>query len=76
MLLHYGEGSTLVSDGVLPSAASVLIATSYQYARDTRNPALEQLALRALNVGLDEIEKEPFWYASQITTLMLVQLKK
>ena len=76
MLLRYGEGSTLVSDGVLPSAASVLIANTYHYARATRNQALEQQALRGLNVGLAELEKDPFWYGSQITALMLVQIKK
>jgi len=76
MLLRFGEGSTLVSDGVLPSAASVLISYTYRYAIDTNNHAFEQQALRALNVGHDEISKDPFWYATQITALMQVQAKK
>jgi len=74
MLLRYGAGSTLVSDGALPSAASVLIAQTYRYARDTDDRALEQRALRALNVGHAEISNDPFWYASQISALL--QLKK
>jgi uncharacterized protein YyaL (SSP411 family) len=76
MLLRYGAGSTLVSDSVMPSAASVLIDYTYRYARDTHNPAFEQQALRALNVGHDEISNDPFWYATQITALMQVQAKE
>jgi uncharacterized protein YyaL (SSP411 family) len=76
MLLRYGEGSTLVSDGVLPSAASVLIIYTYRFALDAHDSNLEQQALRAMNVGLDELEKEPFWYATQVTALMLAQTKK
>lgn len=74
MLLRYGGGSTLVSDGALPSAASVLIAQSYEFARATHNHDLERQALRALNVGHDEISQDPFWHATQISALL--QLKK
>ncbi|MBI1424706.1 MAG: DUF255 domain-containing protein [Gammaproteobacteria bacterium] len=73
MLLRYGAGSTLVSDGALPSAAGVLIASTYQFARATSNPALAKEALRALNVGHAEIEKEPFWHATQIAALLQVK---
>lgn len=76
MLLRYGEGSTLVNDSVLPSPSGVLIITSYRFARDTGQGALEQQALRALNVGVDELEQDPFWNATQITALRLVQTKK
>lgn len=74
MLLHYGEGSTLVSDGPMPSPASVLIAATYQFARKTENKELLQQALRALNVGHDEMGNDPFWYATQIEAL--AQIKK
>jgi uncharacterized protein YyaL (SSP411 family) len=73
MLLRYGAGSTLVSDGALPSAASVLIAQTYRYARATGDHALAQRALRALNVGHSEISNDPFWYASQISALLQVK---
>jgi uncharacterized protein YyaL (SSP411 family) len=73
MLLRYGAGSTVVSDGALPSAASVLIAETYRYARATANPVLEQQALRALNVGHAEIRNDPFWYATQISALLALK---
>lgn len=70
MLLRYGAGSTLISDSVLPSAASVLIAQTYRFARETDNPAMQHLAMRAMNVGHDEIRRDPFWYATQISALL------
>lgn len=73
MLLRYGAGTTLVSDGVLPSASSVLVAQTYRYARATGDRDLTRLALRALNVGHTEISQDPFWYASQIRALLLVK---
>ena len=76
MLLRYGEGSTLVSDGPLPSPASVLIASTYRFARATNNATLEQTPLQALNVGHEEIGNDPFWYASQIQAMRLVQTKE
>lgn len=76
MLLHYGEGTTLVSDGPLPSPASVLIASTYRFSRDTKNTSLQQQSLRALNVGHEEIGNDPFWYASQIHALALAQAKE
>lgn len=69
ILLKYGAGSTVVSDSALPSPASVLIATSYRYARLNHQRELQQQALRALNVGRDEIENDPFWYATQIMAM-------
>ena len=74
MLLRYGAGSTLVSDGALPSAASVLIAQTYRFARITDNHVFARQALRALNVGHAEIRNDPYWYATQISALL--QLKK
>jgi len=73
MLLRYGAGNTLVSDGALPSASAVLIAQTWRFARDTNNPAFEHQALRALNVGHDEIRDDPFWYATQISALLQVK---
>lgn len=73
MLLKYGTGQTLISDGAMPSAASVLIASTYRYADLTRQPALKLQALRALNVGRDEIENDPFWYATQIMAMQEIK---
>ncbi|MEJ2451878.1 MAG: DUF255 domain-containing protein [Gammaproteobacteria bacterium] len=69
MLLKYGTGNTLISDSALPSSASVLIASTYRYARLTQQRKLQRRALRALNVGRDEIENDPFWYATQIAAM-------
>lgn len=69
MLLKYAAGQTVVSDDALPSAASVLIASTYRYARLTQQPQLARMALRALNVGHDEIANDPFWYATQIMAM-------
>jgi uncharacterized protein YyaL (SSP411 family) len=73
MLLKYGAGQTMVSDGPLPSPSSVLIETTLRYAETTDNKPLRKQALRALNVGFKQLQSDAFWYASQIKVLMLVQ---
>jgi len=72
VLLHYGEGNTLISDDALPSPSAVLIKASYEFARDTHNSHYEHEALRALNVGQQIVSDNPFWYASQISALLVV----
>jgi uncharacterized protein YyaL (SSP411 family) len=73
VLLHYGEGNTLISDGALPSPSAVLIAATYKFAKTTQNTGYRQEALRALNVGHDAMRDNPFWYASQISALLAVK---
>ena len=71
MLLKYGTGVTVMSDGPMPAASAVLISTSYQYGMRDKNQQLVKQALRALNVGHGEMRKDAFWYASQINALRL-----
>ena len=71
MLLKYGTGVTVMSDGPMPAASAVLISTSYQYGMRDKNQKLVKQALRALNVGHGEMRKDAFWYASQINALRL-----
>lgn len=73
MLLQYGQGTTLISDGPMPSPAAVLIDTSYRFARAGKHKQLADQALRALNVGHAELEKDAFWHATQIRALLNVQ---
>jgi len=73
VLLRYGEGSTLISDGALPSPSAILIEATYAFAKTTKNARYQRQALRALNVGQDAIRDNPFWYASQISALLAVR---
>lgn len=72
-LLKYDRGQTMVSDGPLPSPSAVLIDTTYRYGLLTNNLQLQKQALRALNVGFNELQADAFWYATQIKTIMSVQ---
>ena len=71
MLLKYGTGVTVISDGPMPAASAVLINTSYRYGMRDKNTQLVTQALRALNVGHDEIRKDAFWFATQIDAMRL-----
>ncbi len=73
MLLKYGSGQTIVSDGPLPSPSSVLIETTYQFAELTNNGKWKEQALRALNVGHQDMREQAFYYASQLGALLIVK---
>ena len=66
-LLKYGEGQKVVSDGVLPSASSILISISLNNIMN--NMSLKKKIVHVLNIGHRELEEQPFWYASQINAL-------
>ena len=70
MLLKYGAGQSIVSDGPLPSPSSVLIATTYQYARLTNNKKWKDKSLLALNVGHQDMREQVFYYATQFNALL------
>ncbi len=72
MLLKYGSGQTIVSDSPLPSPSSVLIETTYQFSLLTKDKALTDKALRALNVGQQDMREQAFFYASQLRALLKV----
>lgn len=73
MLLKYGEGQTMVSDGPLPSPSAVIIETSFKFAKLTNNKPLQEQALRALNVGFEQLQSNGFWHATQIKAILTVQ---
>ena len=73
MLLKYGSGQTIVSDGPLPSPSSVLIETTYRFAELTDNDKWKEKALRALNVGHQDMREQAFYYASQLAALLKVE---
>ena len=68
-LLKYGEGEEVISDGVLPSASSILLNVSLKEAVKYKNIFLKKKILNALKVGHNDLEEQPFWYASQISVL-------
>ncbi len=68
-LLKYGEGEEVISDGVLPSASSILLSVSLKEAVKYTNIFLKKKILNALQVGHNDLEEQPFWYASQISVL-------
>ncbi|MCK4864806.1 MAG: thioredoxin domain-containing protein [Gammaproteobacteria bacterium] len=68
-LLKYGEGEEVISDGVLPSASSILLNVSLKEAVKYKNIFLKKKILNALKVGHNDLEEQPFWYASQISIL-------
>jgi len=73
MLLKYGAGQTIVSDGPLPSPGSVLIATTYQYAKLTNNKKWKDKSLLALNVGHQDMREQVFYYATQFNALLQLE---
>ena len=75
MLLKYDSGKTVLSDGPMPAASAILIKTTYQFAARTKNKMLQDMALRAMNVGHEEVEKDAFWYASQIDAIRIADAK-
>ena len=72
-LLKYGQSEAVISDGVLPSASSTIVDVSLQIAKQSNKPELKIKALKALNIGQQNIIEQPFWYASQIKTLLSYQ---
>jgi uncharacterized protein YyaL (SSP411 family) len=75
MLLKYGTGMTVMSDGPMPAASAVLIRTSYQYGLRGNDHKLVTQALRAMNVGHDEMRKDAFWFATQIDAIRVATTK-
>jgi len=74
MLLKYGSGATIISDGPLPSPSSVLVDTTYQFAQQTHNKKLKAMALGALSVGHKTLREQGYYYATQISALLKLEL--
>lgn len=73
MLLRYGVGQTLISDGPMPSSSAVLADTTLRYALQKKDKILKALVLKALNVGHEQIAREPFWYATHVAAIARYQ---
>jgi hypothetical protein len=73
MLLRYGQGEAVIADGPMPSPSALLTRVTWQYAEATGNDHLRKQALRALNNNRQEVLIDPFWFATQIGTVIEVQ---
>ncbi len=71
--LRYGQGASVIEDGVLPSPSASLILATLQEPDWQQDPVLADRVLRAFNVGHQAISESPFWYASQIRALVRYQ---
>ena len=70
MLLKYGQGETVIMDGVMPSPSAILAAVTVKVAEEDGDKALLKQARKALNSGREVINANPFWYATQIDTIL------
>ena len=58
-----------LTDGPMPSPSALLAQTTLELARHLGSAEMEQRALRALNTGVSQITRNPFWHATQIGAL-------
>ena len=72
-LLKYGQRQKVISDGVLPSASSSIINVTLKTAQKNNDVNLMQKVKEALTVGHSDIASQPFWFASQIQTIVEYQ---
>ena len=72
-LLKYGQSKYVISDGVLPSASAVLINTALLRYKTNKKSKINNRLVKSLNVGHADVSSQPFWYASQIQTLINYQ---
>ena len=71
--MKYGQSEYVISDGVLPSASAVLINTALMIDKTNIKSKFNEEVVNALNVGHVDVSRQPFWYASQIQTLINFQ---
>ncbi len=72
-LLKYAQAENIISDGVLPSASAILINVTLKTVGKNKDLKLLKKAEIALNRGYGDIASQPFWYASQIHTILEYQ---
>jgi uncharacterized protein YyaL (SSP411 family) len=75
MLLKFGEGEILMTDGPMPSAGSLLAGVGLAVVKNIKNKKLEKLALSSLNVEKNTLLTQPYWYATHINAISQYQLK-
>ncbi|VAW94992.1 Uncharacterized protein YyaL [hydrothermal vent metagenome] len=74
MLLQYGKGEILMTDGPMPSAASLLAAVSLRVTKQIEDAKLKRLALSSLNVKQEQLSTQPYWYATHVNAIAEYQL--
>ncbi len=74
MLLQYGKGEILMTDGPMPSAASLLAAVSLRLTKKFKDAKLKKLALSSLNVKPEQLSNQPYWYATHVNAIAEYQL--
>ncbi len=77
MLLKFGEGEILMTDGPMPSAGSLLADVSLaitKKAGNDKDKKLKERALASLNVENKTLLARPFWYASHVNAIANYQL--
>jgi len=74
MLLQFGKGEILMTDGPMPSAASLLAAVSLRILKYKKNSELKKMALASLNVENEVLLSRPFWYATHLKAIAEYQL--
>jgi len=63
-------GNDVIADGPMPSPSATLIAATLELAARRGDKALHERALGALNSGQAQLAADPFWYATQIRTML------
>ncbi|MFV1984533.1 MAG: thioredoxin domain-containing protein [Thiohalomonadales bacterium] len=74
MLLQFGNGELLLTDGPMPSTASILAAVSLRVTNNKKDEKLKNMALSSLNVQSDILSTQPYWYATHVNAIAEYQL--
>jgi len=74
MLLKFGVGEILITDGPMASAASLLAAVSLRITKEQKDLKLKKVALESLNVEKEILSTRPFWYATHVRAIAEYQL--
>jgi len=74
MLLQFGNGELLLTDGPMPSTASLLAAVSLRVTNNKKDEKLKNRALSSLNVQSDILSTQPYWYATHVNAIAEYQL--
>lgn len=74
MLLQFGKGEILMTDGPMPSVSSLLAGVSLQVTKTINDNKLKKMALASLNVQSEILSSQPFWYATHVKAIAEYQL--
>jgi uncharacterized protein YyaL (SSP411 family) len=68
-LIQAEPGADAIADGPMPAPSGSLMSTALELAESTRDKALRERTLAALNSGHEIIASDPFWYVSHIDAM-------